>query len=107
MSFAAAGAMLVSGLGAGAALLPALAHERPDLRWRLVTSVEQAALELCGGDVGLAVLDARHVAQGLEPLLLQAQRCAPLTQVHVHPAGASGQSMPALAGALAAMDAAP
>ncbi|WP_157269498.1 hypothetical protein [Azohydromonas aeria] len=93
-------------MGAGAALLPALAHKRPDLHWRLVTSVEQAALELCAGGVGVAVLDTRHVEQALEMLLLQAQRCSPLTQVHVHPAGAGHSSMPALASVLAATDAA-
>lgn len=97
MSMSAAGAMLVSGLSASAALLPTLASHRPDLQWRLVTSVEQAALELCAGSLGVAVLDSRHVEQALEMLLLRARRCSPHTQVHVYAAGDTGQPAPASA----------
>jgi hypothetical protein len=77
------GAILVTDVAHGAALLPALARRRPDLQWQLFTGVAPAVFKACGGGFELAVVDADCVQPGFELLLQQVERCAPDTRLLV------------------------
>lgn len=83
MTSSSPGAILVTNVANGAALLPALARRRPELQWQLFTAVAPAVFKVCGGGFELVVVDADHAGAGFEHLLGQVARCSPATRLVV------------------------